>query len=73
MTERIDTDNYYPSSLVKAYFNWCAANDIKPDYKRLHGFISEVVGKWSVKHINFIPKHKTIEEIFDVKDQSIDS
>lgn len=70
MTESFDTDNYYPSSLVKAYFNWCDANDMKPDYKGLHGFISEVVGN---KHINFIPKHKTIEEIFDVKDQSTDS
>ena len=61
------TDHYYPSSLIKAYFNWCTANDIKPDYEGMHGFVSEVLGD---KHINFIPKHRTIEEIFDETYQS---
>ena len=46
------TDHYYPSSLIKAYFNWCTANDIKPHYEGMHGFVSEVLGD---KHINFIP------------------
>lgn len=64
------TDHYYPSSLIKAYFNWCTANDIKPHYEGMHGFVSEVLGD---KHINFIPKHKTIEEIFDETYQSDDS
>jgi hypothetical protein len=64
------TDHYYPSSLIKAYFNWCTANDIKPDYEGMHGFVSEVLGD---KHINFIPKHRTIEEIFDETYQSDDS
>jgi hypothetical protein len=63
------TDFYYPSSLIKAYFNWCAANDIKPHYDGMHDFISEVMGD---KHINFIPKHRTIEEIFDETYQSDD-
>jgi len=64
------TDHYYPSSLIKAYFNWCTANDIKPHYEGMHGFVSEVLGD---KHINFIPKHRTIEEIFDETYQSDDS
>ena len=63
------TDHYYPSSLIKAYFNWCTANDIKPNYEGMHGFVSEVLGD---KHINFIPKHRTIEEIFDETYQSND-
>jgi len=63
------TDHYYPSSLIKAYFNWCTANDIKPHYEGMHGFVSEVLGD---KHINFIPKHRTIEEIFDETYQSDD-
>jgi hypothetical protein len=63
-------DLYYPESLVKAFFSWCEANDEKASYEGLHGFVSEVMGD---KHINFIPKHKTIEEIFDETYQSDES
>lgn len=57
-----ENDRYFPASLVKAYFNWCAVNDHKPGYQGLFDFVSEVQGN---KHLNGIPSHRTIEEIFD--------
>jgi|TARA_R100001460_G_scaffold88812_1_gene130351 hypothetical protein len=57
-----EADRFFPASLVKAYFNWCAANDTKPEYQGLFDFVAEVQGN---KHLNGIPSHQTIEEIFD--------
>lgn len=55
-------DRYYPESLIKTYFNWCAANDHKPAFDDLNKFVAEILGD---KHINFIPSFRTIKEIFD--------
>ena len=66
MSEEKVNDRYYPESLVKAYFNWVAANDEKATFVGLHAFVAEVVGN---KHINFIPVFRTIEEVFDVSDK----
>lgn len=55
------SDKYYPESLIKAYFNWCAANDHKASFPDLHKFVAEIMGD---KHINFIPYFRTIEEVF---------
>ena len=56
-----ESDRYFPASLAKAYFNWCAAHDHSQD-TGLFDFIAEVQGN---KHLNGIPSHRTIEEIFD--------
>jgi stringent starvation protein B len=66
MSNSSGSDRYYPESLIKAYFNWCTANDMKPDFVGLHDFVAEVLGN---KHINFIPSFKTIEEIFNEREE----
>ena len=55
-------DKYYPETLLKVYFNYCAANDIRPTFEDMDDFISEILGN---KQINGIPSYKTINEVFN--------
>ena len=55
-------DKYYPETLLKVYFNYCAANDIRPTFEGMDDFISEILGN---KQINGIPSYKTINEVFN--------
>jgi len=56
------SEKFYPANLIRTYFNYCQANDIKPSFEDMDAFISEVLG---TKHINGIPSFKTIKEVFD--------
>ena len=55
-------DKYYPETLLKVYFNYCSANDIRPTFEDMDDFISEILGN---KQINGIPSYKTINEVFN--------
>ena len=54
-------DKYYPETLLRVYFNYCAANDIRPTFEDMDDFISEILGN---KQINGIPSYRTINEVF---------
>jgi hypothetical protein len=56
------SEKFYPANLIRTYFNYCQANDIKPSFEDMDAFISEVLG---TKQINGIPSFKTIKEVFD--------
>ena len=56
------SEKFYPENLIRTYFNYCQANDIKPSFEDMDAFISEVLG---TKQINGIPSFKTIKEVFD--------
>jgi len=56
------SDKYYPENLVRTYFNYCKANDIKPTFEDMNDFITEILG---TKQINGIPSFKTISEVFN--------
>ena len=55
-------DKYYPETLLKVYFNYCKAHDIRPTFEDMDDFISEILGN---KQINGIPSYKTINEVFN--------
>jgi hypothetical protein len=55
-------DKYYPETLLRVYFNYCAGNDIRPTFEDMDDFITEVLGS---KQINGIPSYKTIDEVFN--------
>ena len=57
-----NNDKYYPETLLKVYFNYCTANDIRPTFEDMDDFISEILGN---KQINGIPSYKTINEVFN--------
>ena len=56
------SDKYYPETLLRVYFNYCKANDIKPSFEDMDDFICEILG---VNQINGMPSYRTIDEVFN--------
>ncbi len=56
-----NNDKYYPETLLRVYFNYCHAHDIRPTFEDMDEFICEILG---VKQINGIPSYRTIDEVF---------
>ena len=44
MNERL-----YPESLIRMYFNYIQANDIRPSYEDFDGFVNEMQGYYQSK------------------------
>jgi len=55
-------DRYYPETLLRVYFNYCAANDVRPTFEGMDDFIGEILGN---KQVNGIPSYRTIDEVFN--------
>ena len=55
-------DRYYPESLIVVYFKSCQVKKQPVTFDGLREFVDQVM---TDKHINGIPKFKTIEEVFD--------
>jgi adenine C2-methylase RlmN of 23S rRNA A2503 and tRNA A37 len=53
-------ERYFPETLVQVYFNYCVANDVKPSFEDMLGFISEIQGD---HHVNGIHITKVSEVI----------
>lgn len=58
----MSSDRYYPESLIIVYFKSCKVKEQPATFEGLRDFIDQVMAD---KHINGIPKFKTIEEVFD--------
>ena len=55
-------DRYYPETLLRVYFNYCTANDVRPTFEDMDDFIGEILGN---KQVNGIPSYRTIDEVFN--------
>ena len=55
-------DRYYPETLLRVYFNYCAANDVRPTFEDMNDFIGEILGN---RQVNGIPSYRTIDEVFN--------
>ena len=58
------SERYFPETLVQVYFNYCAANDVKPSFEDMYGFINEIQGD---HHVNGIHTTKINEVLSNVK------
>ena len=58
------SERYFPETLVQVYFNYCAANDVKPSFEDMYGFINEIQGD---HHVNGIHTTKINEVLSNAK------